>query len=342
MMVPMMVPQDAVSQIAAGYPAAHQHQVASASFAPATTMISHHPFFTNMATPHPWMGSGGGGTMMSSSASYQPHHSTTSVGGPGMQFVQQQQQQHLQHPSLPPSSQLYLHNPPAASAVGLTNLQPSGGLHSMTSGIASEATLSSNPHPHGILDNGTGGSELTVVQGVPRAGQTQSPHASATAQIGLQQHPLPDARGTVANHTFNTSSQSSHVTPAGVPFGMHPQHFHHAIISTTPHNNAMMPSHTAAPYNPSQGHDTLSTMIMNHPNQHSLPNPTAEVGAPNNNNLSYSSFAVNDSSATPAHHQQQLLQQQPSTQHHRDEAEKPLVQDTTTHHGGGGNLAHCA
>lgn len=332
MMVPMMVPQDAVSQIAAGYPAAHQHPVAGASFAPATTMISHHPFFTNMATPHPWMGSGGsGGTMVSSSASYQPHHSTANFGGHGMQLGQPQQ--------LLSSSQLHQNNYQAASAVGVTNLQSSGRVHSITSGIASEATHSSNPHPQG---NGTGRNEVTMVQEVTHAGQTQSQHAPATAEIRLQQHPLPDAVGTGANHTYNTSSQSSLVTSAVVPFGMHPQNFHHAIIATTPHNNAMMPSHTATPYNPSQGHDTLSTMIMNHPIQHSLPNPTAEVGAPNSNNVSYSSFSVNDSSATPSHHQQQLLQQQPSTQHHHDEAEKPLVQDTTTHHGGGGNLAHCA
>jgi hypothetical protein len=75
MMVAMMVPQDAVTQIATGYPAAHQYQAAAAActtpFMPTTMMMTnnsslqhhHYPHFTNTTTPHPWMG---GGVNMSS------------------------------------------------------------------------------------------------------------------------------------------------------------------------------------------------------------------------------------------------------------------------------------
>ncbi len=372
-MVPMMVPQDAVSQIAAGYPAAHQYQAAtSTSYTPlTTTMTSHHPFFPNFSTPHPWMSGVGGVGTLSSSTSYHPHPPS-----PGMQLGQQPHPQQQQHPSLSPSSQMHQYNYQTDSSN-----EPSGGLLSMTtSDTASEATdmvpnphnLSSNnysslPPPHGMLNNGIAGGGMSAHQGNTQVGQTQAPpDATTTAAIGLLQHPLPPTGGTVANSTHHTSSQPphhhasaptgvsavmatyptmNHVSATAVPFGMHPQHFHYATTDATPHNNVSQPSHAAASHYPSHGHDTFSTMIMNHPYQHSRANTTAVMGAPNGNYVSYSSFAINDSSASPVQHhhqQQQQLQQQPSTQHHHDESNKPLVHDTTAHQGGGGNLAHCA
>ncbi|KAL3768322.1 hypothetical protein ACHAWU_006704 [Discostella pseudostelligera] len=182
MMVPMMVPQDAVTQIATGYPAAHQYQAAAAPcttpFMPTTmTMTSsqqqhHHPhYFTNTTTPHPWMG---GGVNMSSSASYHPHHTSTTSGGvPGAQLGHQHHQQSFIHnmpsTSMPPSSQPHQYNYPA---VGPSNFQPSGELHSMnTSTTASEATDnsaanndSSQTQPHGMPNDGTGG-EMNAFQG---------------------------------------------------------------------------------------------------------------------------------------------------------------------------------
>jgi hypothetical protein len=385
MMVPMMVPQDAVSQIAAGYPAAHQYQPAtSTSYTPpTTTMTSHHPFFPNIPTPHPWMSGGGGGGTLSSSTPYHPHPPSS-----GMRLGQQPHLQQQQHPSLPPSSQLHQYIYHTDPAVGLSNVQTSGGLLSMTaSDTASEPTylvpiphnLSSNnyssrpPAHDGMLNSGIVGGDMSAHKGNDHVGQTQAPpDATTTAAIGLLQHPLSPTGGTVANDstTHNISSQPphhhhhaslstgasavmatnptiNHVTATTVPIGMHPQHFHYATTSTTPHDNVSQTSHAAASYYPSQGHDAaVSTMIMNHPYQHSHANPTSVAGAPNSNYVSYSSFAINDSSVSPEHHhQQQQLQQQPSTQqqrHHHDESNKPLVQDTTTHQGGGGNLAHCA
>ena len=390
MMVPMMVPQDAVSQIAAGYPAAHQSYPAaatSASFASATTMTTspHHPlpFFTNMATPHhPWMGAGGN-NMTPSSTAYHTHHpsaTTSVVGVPGMQLGQQQQNHHqqLQHGSLPPPlSQLHqLNNYQTPSGVvGLSNVQPSGDLHSMTPSAttaSSEASGATIP-PIEMARGNNGGNERTVHQ------------QGTTTQVGQPHHsppPPPHTLGTVVDPrtttTHQTSSQPSlptdtstepsmimatyptqmthHVAPTFVPaFQMHPQQFlptshgAHPTLIATPHVHAMQTSHAVPSYYPSsssQGHDALSTVMMNYPNQqHVHANPAATAGAPTMDaNASYSSsFAVNDASASPAHPRQQ--QQQPSplfVQQQHDESEKPLVRDTTSPQSGGGNLAHCA
>ena len=165
-------------------------------------------------------------------------------------------------------------------------------------------------------------------------------------------------------HTSTTASEATataltHVTPSVTSFGMHPQqheqqqHASHGAPSiatntaatatattTIPHNSyPTTPLHSAAHY-PSQGHDAISTVMMNHPYQHAHANATAVAGAPNN--TSYSSFAANDTSTSPLQQQHQQ-QQQSLVQHHHDESDKPLVQDTTTtQQGGGGNLAHCA
>lgn len=390
MMVPMMVPQDAVSQIAAGYPAAHQSYPAaatSASFASATTMTTspHHPlpFFTNMATPHPWMGAGGN-NMMPASTAYHTHHpsaTTSVVGVPAMQLGQQQQNHHqqLQHGTMPPppsSQQHQLNNYQTPSGVvGLSNVQPSGDLHSMTPSAttaSSEASGATIP-PIEMARGNNGGNERTVHQ------------QGTTTQVGQPHHspppPPPHTLGTVVDPrtttTHQTSSQPSlptdtstepsmimatyptqmthHVAPTFMPaYQMHPQQFlptshgAHPTLIATPQVHAMQTSHAVPSYYPSssQGHDALSTVMINYPNQQYVhANPAATAGAPTMDaNASYSSsFAVNDASASPAHPQQQ--QQQPSplfVQQQHDESEKPLVRDTTSPQSGGGNLAHCA
>jgi len=374
MMVPMMVPQDAVTQIATGYPAAHQYQAAAAPcttpFMPTTmTMTSsqqqhHHPhYFTNTTTPHPWMG---GGVNMSSSASYHPHHTSTTSGGTGHQHHQQSFTHNMPSTSMPPSSQPHQYNYPA---VGPSNFQPSGELHSMnTSTTASEATDnlaanndSSQTQPHGMPNDGTGG-EMNAFQG-NIVGKTQAPpdatcSTTATTAIGLRHHPPPPHTGALTEAstimTFHPSALT-HVTPAVMSFGMQQQqqqqqHASHGVPSiatnnattTMQHNSyAITPLHPAT-YYPSQGHDAISTVMMNHPYQHVHANGAAVAGAPNNNHASSSSFAVNDTSTSPLRQQQQQ-QQQPLVQHHQDESNKPLGQETTTtHQGGGGNLAHCA
>jgi len=304
MMVPMMVPQDAVTQIATGYPAAHQYQAAASActtpFMPTTMTMTnnsssqqhHHPHFTNTATPHPWMG---GGVNMSSSASYHPHHTSTTSGGvPGAQLGHQHYQHFIHNmpsTSMPPSSQPHQYNYPA---VGPSILQPSGEPH--TSTTASEATATALTH---VAPSVTSFGMHSQQQ------QQQQQHAS---------HGAPS----IATNTAATATATT----------------------TIPHNSyPTTPLHSAAHY-PSQGHDAISTVMMNHPYQHAHANATAVAGAPNN--TSYSSFAANDTSTS--HLQQQHQQQQQSlVQHHHDESDKPLVQDTTTtQQGGGGNLAHCA
>ncbi|KAL3763519.1 hypothetical protein ACHAWU_009203, partial [Discostella pseudostelligera] len=210
MMVPMMVPQDAVTQIATGYPASHQYQAAAAAcatpFLPTTmTMMNnsssqhhHYPHFTNMTTPHPWMG---GGVNMSSSASHHPHHTSTTSGGTGHQHHPQNCIHNMPSTFMPPSSQPHQYNYPA---VGPSNFQPSGELHSMnTSTTASEATYnlaanndSSQTQPHGMPNHATGGGEMNAPQGNIQVGQTPAPpnatgSTTPTTAIGLRHHPPP-------------------------------------------------------------------------------------------------------------------------------------------------------
>jgi hypothetical protein len=211
-------------------------------------------------------------------------------------------------------------------------------------------------------NHGSGGGEMNALQG-NILGKTPAPpdatgFTTATAAIGVRHHPPPPhtSASTEASTIMTLHPTAlAHVTPAVMTFGMHPQqqqqqHASHGVPSiatntgsTIPHNSyATTPLHPAT-YYPSQGHDAISTVIMNHPYQHVHANSAAVEGAPNNNHASSSSFAVNDTSTSPLRQQQQQQQQQPLVQHHHDDSDKPLVQDTTTtHQGGRGNLAHCA
>jgi hypothetical protein len=296
MMVPMMVSQDAVTQIAAGYPAAHQYT----PFLPTTMTMTnnwqqHYPHFSHTATPHPWMG---GGVNMSSSASYHPYHISTTSEGTGQQHQQQSFIHNMPPASIPPSLQPHQYNYPT---VGLSVLQPSGELHSInTSTTASDATVnlaennnSSRTEPHGMSNHATGGEEMNAFQGNIQVAQMQAPPSAAgsttaTAAIGLRHHPPPPHTGASAEAsaimTLNPTALT-HVTPAVMSFGMHPQqqqqHHHHHRAShgvpsiatnnattTMPHNSyATTPLHSAT-YYPSQVHDTISTVMMNHPYQH--------------------------------------------------------------------------
>jgi len=240
-----------------------------------------------------------------------------------------------------------------------------------TSTTASEATYnlaanndSSQTQPHGMPNHATGGGEMNAPQGNIQVGQTPAPpnatgSTTPTTAIGLRHHPPPPHTGASTEAstimTFHPSALT-HVTPAVMSFGMQQQqqeqHASHGVPSiatnnattTMQHNSyAITPLHPAT-YYPSQGHDAISTVMMNHPYQHVHANGAAVAGAPNNNHASSSSFAVNDTSTSPLRRQQQQQQQQqPLVQHHQDESNKPLGQETTTtHQGGGGNLAHCA
>jgi len=314
MMVPMMVPHDAVNQIANGYPASHQ--------------------YANNSSPHyfqtpPWM----------SQAAVAPHHNmaTSGLSNMGMTAMHHHHQptQQQQHPTMAQQQQQHPGNngmnhhmaattqapSPAnvggqcpAPAPGAMTLPPHLAQHPMHQNVSALSHLrqfsgghstsmpppSNNAPQQPPRDASNAGN---ASPGIPVPGQQLPPPQVTQGQA------VPSPYAPVA-HTMQMPQTSIHPSQPptvamypqvsnGIPnvaFGLHP-HAHH-------------PAHT------------VTTAL--HP--HGTPPPAAPPGAQH-------------ASAVQQPQQQQVTN---GSNNPHPSAQPPSSEKPTAHQGGGGNLAHCA
>mmetsp|Transcript_42927 Transcript_42927/g.91270 ORF Transcript_42927/g.91270 Transcript_42927/m.91270 type:complete len:311 (-) Transcript_42927:552-1484(-) len=243
MMVPMMVPQNAVSQIAAGYPASHQYGSAASGVA---THMATSPWTTSAAA-HPWMTMGMGAVhypaqrqhqMMSQPQQHQtttgnqqaPHAAqapgaAATATAPGPAAVGG----HQQAPAA--AVALAWHPQQTFAATAVAPPPPGGATQQQQPPPPHDASGSGNASPTHATHPLATGQHLPSLQGPlgnQSQGQSQAPLSYAPQVQGLQttQHMGP-AHATPAMAMY---PQVSNGLPS-VAFGLHPYQ-HHA------HNNA--------------------------------------------------------------------------------------------------------
>ncbi|KAL9188143.1 hypothetical protein ACHAXT_006521 [Thalassiosira profunda] len=195
MMVPMMVPQDAVGRIAAGYPAAHQYASASYGLAP-------HPM-GNVPHQQPAYGLG-----VAAHPSHPPAGAAPSMAA-----------------AAPPAHlQPYSGHPPAAAPTAVQLTPGAGALGDGSALSAGESAMASQPQPpYGAHDPPPAPSYASAA---PHhlAGTHAPPHAAAPpTAMAMYPHPpsVPGGMPTVAFGRHPHPPAAQPMAPAGPPPGTH-------------------------------------------------------------------------------------------------------------------------